>query len=235
MMKLNAEQTVHLVAQYLAAFGINYVNPNKDDSHTNLGFDPISKTLTTRSFGENNCRLFFEYESFSLKLVSIDHSYVLPLEGKTHVNILNWIVEKLLKMGVEKNFDYSFHYENPYAIADDQEFKAPATYEIAALISLRTLAQKSISEFMSNNGIEAEIRIWPHHFDSGAFFTVEEGIDRQMGIGLAIADDIMPEPYFYAAAYDQNGAISVAEFKDLSQGSWIMNGFLKAQCLKALI
>ncbi len=54
-MELNAEQEVHLAAQYLAAFAINYVVPNEDDSHTNLGFDPNNKTLSSRSFGENQC------------------------------------------------------------------------------------------------------------------------------------------------------------------------------------
>lgn len=231
-MELNAEQKVHLSAQYLAAFAINYLTPQDDDSHTNLGFDPVSKSLTTRAFGDKKYRLIFEYESFSLKLASIESSFALALNGKSHSQILNWISKTMLTMSVEKRFDYSFHYEIPYAITDNYTFMAPTVDEISALLSIRTLAHKSIGAFLTNNNFKGEIRVWPHHFDSGAFVTIDNQSDKQMGIGLAIADEMINEPYFYAAGYDQNGSLDVNEFKELQHGDWVRQSF-KGAVLKS--
>ena len=225
MIKLDAEQTVHLAAQYMSAFAINFIPSREDDSHTNLGFDPVNKTLSTREFGENDCRMLFDYESFSLKIVSIETSYSLSLDGRSHFKVFDWINEKLLSLGVEKFYEYSFHYEIPYVISQDYIFKAPSSEKLTSLLSIRILADKSLTEFLSRGGYAEEIRIWPHHFDTGAFFTFKEGLDRQMGIGLAIADDMINEPYFYAAGYDENGAIDVSDFEDLEHGHWVMNGF----------
>ncbi len=225
IMELNAEQKVHLAAQYLAAFAINYLTPHNDDSHTNLGFDPVSKSLSTRAFGNKEYRLVFEYENFSLKLTSIETSFTLALNGQSHIEVLNWIGEKMIALGVEKNFNYSFHYEIPYVIIDNYTFIAPASGKISALLSIRTLAHKSISEFLANNNFKGEIRVWPHHFDSGAFVTIDFQSNKQMGIGIAIADDMINEPYFYASGYDQNGSLEVNEFKELRHGDWVKKGF----------
>ena len=234
-MELNAEQEVHLAAQYLAAFAINYVVPNEDDSHTNLGFDPNNKTLSSRSFGENQCRLDFEYESFSLKLRAKEQSFKLFLDGKIHLDIIAWINENLKLMNVKKTYDYSFHYEIPYKITEDYEFKKPSKDRISSLVSLRILAHKAMGDFLSNLDANGEIRIWPHHFDSGVMMNLDVN-NRQMGLGLAIPDEMIDTYYFYASGYGPKGAIAVDQYDSLKHGDWKSGDFngaiLKAQELE---
>lgn len=136
---------------------------------------------------------------------------------------MEWIKEKLITIGVKEDYKYSFHYEIPFKISNEFVFHKPNKQDLDSLVLLRRLADKGIQLFLENGLWESEIRIWPHHFDTGAFFSLKKGLS--MGIGLAIADEIVEQPYFYAAAYDVNGAIDVSSFSDLNIGAWMNHGF----------
>jgi len=80
---------------------------------------------------------------------------------------------------------------------------------------------KAISQFRDAQ----DVRIWPHHFDSGGLIPLEydenEKLIRSIGVGFAIPDSMVNEPYFYLSYWsaDPNDSLeSPTPFK--GKGTW---------------
>ena len=68
------------------------------------------------------------------------------------------------------------------------------------------------------------IAIWPHHFDVGSFAIAAQDADGNMlntvGFGLAPADDVIDEYYFYITTWAKAGDIDHSNAPKLPAGSW---------------
>jgi hypothetical protein len=219
------EKMMHLAAQYLAAAGISFVEKQDDDSHTNLGFSIAKNCMETHPLCENADVLSLDYKTFSLNWNSERGSTSFPLDGATHIDVLSWL-KGTSKTFLNKSFRYEFHYNLPYEISDDFIFSLSDTSKIEELLQLRILAQRTLEETLSKTQLVSSIRVWPHHFDSGAYARLKEGI--AIGFGLAIPDEVCSEHYFYISGYKGRNAISANEFSSLSKGEWKNNGFTGA-------
>lgn len=213
---------MHLAAQYLAAAGINFVVKKDDDSHTNLGFSVAKSCMETHPLSVNGDILSLDYKNFSLNWKSDNNDTSFSLDGATHADVLSWLKETS-KSFLNNSYAYELHYDLPYEITDDFKFKLVDTNRLVQLLQLRILAQLTLEETLKDNNLESPIRVWPHHFDSGAYSNLQK--DISIGFGLAIPDAMCSEHYFYISGYKGHVALNTEEFSTLSNGEWKNDGF----------
>lgn len=226
------EKQMHLAAQYLAAAGISFLDKKEDDSHTNLGFSPEKGFMSSRPLSDSGEILALDYNEFALSWISDDSSVSFDLDGRKHSEVLEWITKMVGTLAVDKPYSYNFHYEIDCKITPDFTFQLSDFDRLSELKHLRTVAQSSLKSFLDQHGLSSEVRIWPHHFDTGAFATLANESNTSIGLGLAIPDTICTEHYFYIGGYHAHGAIDTTNFDPLHYGVW-QNDAFKGAILKA--
>ncbi|MCK8521437.1 hypothetical protein M0D21_07655 [Aquimarina sp. D1M17] len=215
---------LHLAAQYLAAAGINFIEKKEDDSHTNLGFSIENSSLYSRKLGNKNIKLNLNYKLFVLEWEDQNIITSFPLHGKSHLEILEWLRQMANQSGLGI-YSYNLHYDLPYQIKNDFVFELKDDLKIEKLIDHRVLANTVIQSFLDENNLTSEIRIWPHHFDTGAFTPLKNESDISIGLGMAIPDTMIDDYYFYISAYRGHDSVDTTNFNTLSSGQWKNEGF----------
>ncbi len=212
-------QQVHLAAQYLAMAGKSFLQPKSDDSHSNIGFVPETQTLETWPLYGSGFKLVFDYSDFGLKWgPNATHSF--QLDGKSHEEVVAWLNVMIASTPLTKPYTYELHYDLPYSATGGFKFQLTDSIKLKELVRLRKLAQSVLQLFLERENLKSDIRIWPHHFDMGAFVSLDDGSGKSVGLGMAIPDSICAEHYFYISGYLGHDAIDVSGFNELTQGSW---------------
>ncbi|WP_289039680.1 hypothetical protein [uncultured Zobellia sp.] len=214
-------KTMHLAAQYLAAAGISFVDKKADDSHTNLGWSIAKQQLETHPLSPKGDILALSYNNFSLEWISPDEDVSFSLEGKTHRQVLEWLTHTADTF-LGKKYIYDFHYDLPYSVDDTFTYTLNAI-SLIKLGVLRTIAQLGLINTLQETDLESDVRIWPHHFDTGAYASLNS--DISVGFGLAIPDDMVNEHYFYISGYKGHSALDTTKFNSLSRGEWKNDSF----------
>ncbi len=217
-------QQLHLAAQYLASCGISFLDKKEDDSHTNLGFSVEKGRLETWPLDSAGTLFCLNYEKFALEWTS-QNELVLPLDGKTHMDIIAWVKATSKEMGLEGSYAFNLHYDLPYAMDSNLKLELVNPNQVQDLLRLRTLAQLAIAEFLEKENLTSDIRIWPHHFDTGAFTALDDGSGKSIGLGMAIPDSMVNDLYFYISGYRGHNTLNTWAFKTLSHGKWVNDGF----------
>ena len=194
------DKMMHLGAQYLAAAGKSFVEHKEDDSHTNLGYNSKIGALNTHLLSDLGDELSLNYSNFALDWNSFDGRTSLHLDGTAHGEILEWL-EEMSQTYMGKSYTFDLHYELPYSIDDEFTYELLDANRMEYLNELRRFSQQVLNRFLNENRLESDIRIWPHHFDTGAF--VQDVGDRNLsiGLGMAIPDSMSNHYYFYLAGY----------------------------------
>jgi hypothetical protein len=180
--------------------------------------------METHDLSSSGDKLSLNYRRFSLEWTSQSGVTSLSLDGKAHGDIVQWLQEHS-RTHLSKNYVYKFHYDLPYTIDAEYTFKLTDASQLEHLRNLRILAQYTLERIINKNALSSPIRIWPHHFDTGIYASLEEGSDIFIGIGMAIPDALSDEHYFYISGYKNGNAILPTSHKDLSIGQWIDQGF----------
>ncbi|OUS00410.1 hypothetical protein A9Q86_10590 [Flavobacteriales bacterium 33_180_T64] len=216
------EETMHIAAQYLATSAISFITKEDDDSHTNLGW--INRTLETHPF-INGDKLGLNYEHFSLEWIHSDgNKEHLFLNNVTHKEVIDWIALMSIDNHIEKVYSYLMHYDLPYKkISDTFRFKLTSQNDLNQLIKKRDLAQHVISKVLTSNNYISPIRIWPHHFDTGAFVNINKKLS--IGIGMAIPDSLIDDFYFYISGYNNHKPINLELPKNINKETYYTNGW----------
>ncbi len=217
-------QQLHLAAQYLATAAKSFLKAESDDSHTNLGFSTKTKSLQTWPLNHAGIQLALNYENFSLEWKS-GQLNSFSLHGKTHQEVLDWLTEMVSTSGFEKSYTYDLHYDLPYRMSEEDSFQLSNPAQLKELIRLRSLAQEVLTDFLDEVGFESTVRIWPHHFDTGAFFTFNDNSGKAAGLGLSIPDSLVNGYYFYISGYIGHDSLDTSNFSALSFGKWMNDGF----------
>ena len=224
-------QELHQAAQYLAAAGISFIEKKPDDSHTNVGWNIVDNSMVTHVFGNQN------QLSINLSTVKIEWlnngsvSNEVPLNSKSHGEIIQWIADQAKANNIGKSFTYLFHYALPYQeIKNDFRFSLNAK-SLMLIAKELTKAQKAFEQFLEGQKLASPIRIWPHHFDLG-IYTKLKSENTFMGAGLAIPDSLVDDFYFYASGYKNGEAIATKSFEKMTNGDWRKdwNGATIASC-----
>ena len=217
-------ERIHLAAQYLAAAGISFVDPKDDDSHTNLGYDLQKNEIYTHPLGPTDDYLSLVLTDFSMHWNSPSGSSNYNLQNSSHRDALAWIRAVSNKPEFNSSYQYRFHYALPYSISDDFIFTATAE-DLLRESQMRTMAHNVISSTLKKHAMESEIRIWPHHFDTGAYAEHPNIPGMFLGLGLAIPDTLVDTHYYYISGYLGHNSIDTSLFRPLEFGDWFNNGF----------
>lgn len=213
---------IHLIAQYLAAANLSFVPSKPDDSHSNLGFS--NGNLYTHALNKNGAKLAFNYLNFSLNW----DGKSIALDGKSHDQVLAWLTNTALELEFKTPYRYEFHYQMPYAIEQVSPFKKPDQGSLQQAIARRERAHQNIGAFVSALGFNDPVRIWPHHFDSGTYLSLDWGQEIGLGIGLAIPDAVEDSFYYYMGYYKGHDPVVPDSSEPLSYGAWKTSGFVGA-------
>lgn len=218
---------LHIAAQYLATAGINFLAKKDDDSHTNVGFNIEKGYLETWPLNDKGYKLALDYATFSLRWLTTDENeQEISLDGKTHQEVVQWIDGVTAVMGKKAPYSYQLHYELPYEkITDDFVFQKPSEAELTRLLGFRCIAQSALESIVKELNLDTDIRIWPHHFDTGGYVVLDAAKNKSVGFGLAIPDSVVDDFYLYTSGYNGNGAIDTTSFKKLAFGTWKNEGF----------
>jgi hypothetical protein len=212
------DKYLHWLSQIIAKANRTFVPKKEDDSHTNLYYDSLGNRIAGRWIKSTEGNIIFTLNldnqaieimntSFQvLASVSTISYEILEIEKKIEALLPQW--------GLDPNGFFSImHYEIP-------------TYDFAKL-PVKVIDQKSLKEwakfrYMANEACflllgyaqkSHEVRIWPHHFDTGIYFKIKKNLS--LGFGLAMEDKMAGSPYFYFAAYPSKGKI---EYQNLPKG-----------------
>lgn len=215
-------EQLHKAAQYLAAANISYLPAKPDDSHTNLEWNPNDKRLLSREFGTGNLQLGLNYKNFSLEILNAGGVVnTLELNGKGHGDIMAWIKSELVNQGHNDTYAYSFHYDLPYdEINNDTVYTLTSAGEMADIAGRLTLALEGFSEFLTENQLESEVRVWPHHFDLGFYTEINNGKSLFMGGGLAVPDSLVDDLYYYTTGWKSGQSVETKTYGDRKNGVW---------------
>ncbi len=229
-------ETMHIAAQYLAMAAKSFLPAQDDDSHTNLGWNSKDKRMESRPLNSEGLILALNYLDYSLDFAhpksGVGASY--PLGGASHLDILNWIGRESKFAGIDAEFKFDLHYELPYEgiFTDEYKYAGKDEDQLNALIQLRWLADKTLSMINTHFHEVSEVRIWPHHFDTGCLGYFDTKKNVSVGLGLAIPDKNVDDWYFYASGYHGEEPIQTEMFEPLKNGEW-RSGEWNAGILKA--
>lgn len=213
---------LHVLCQILARVNRTYVHAQADDSHTNLGFDPISHRIYSRLLTSSQGEYFvaIDLNVLQLQLLNSHFSPVEALEvvGCTDQELQDALRRQLLAVGFEADFRTKMHYDIPnYNLSGVllQEVSADMMHTWTYFRTLANTGCDLLNQFLQTN---VECRIWPHHFDTGIYALPSE--DVGLGFGLAMKDDLLGEPYFYLAGYKSEEKVDYNTAAELSEGKW---------------
>lgn len=218
---------IHIAAQYLATTGINFLTKKTDDSHTNVGFNSEKGYLETWPLNDKGYKLGLDYAEFALHwLINDENEQVISLDGKTHQEVVQWIAGVTEVLDKKTPYSYQLHYDLPYEkISDDFVFQKPSSEELNALLEVRIIAQYALEGIVKELDLDTDIRIWPHHFDTGGYVVLDATKNLSVGFGMAIPDYVVDDFYLYISGYNNNGGIDTTSFKKLALGTWKNEGF----------
>ena len=213
---------VHIAAQYLATAGINFLTKKDDDSHTNMDFNLEKGYLETWPLNDKGYKLAFDYAAFSLRWLTNDgKEQSFGLNGKTHQEVVQWIASITAILSKKTPYTYQLHYDLPYEkITDDFIFQKPSQAELNELLEGRIIAQNALEGIVKELNLDTDIRIWPHHFDTGAYVVLDATKNISVGFGMAIPDSVVDDFYLYTSGYNNNGGIDTESFEKLALGTW---------------
>ncbi len=220
------DQRLHQLAQTIAKFNRCFADFASDDSHTNLTFDPIGHRLLGRWVEvEEACFILsLELERFEFQIFDRNWSkqWAIGVEGKSQTEVEAAIKPLILELGLNpKGFIHPLHYEIPVYHFSDQAFTPLDEAAARQWATYRSLAQDASFHLLNHLQMEAEIRIWPHHFDTGIY--LEPNPKVGIGFGLAMEDELVHSPYFYCRAYPLDGShLDYSGFGQLPIGEWLV-------------
>ncbi|MCF8222691.1 MAG: hypothetical protein K9J25_06045 [Bacteroidales bacterium] len=230
----NTDRVMHTVSQYLARIGKSFLDQKDDDSHTNLAFDSIGNRVTGRWIQSEQKRYLPAVELSPLAFVWLDEylnrAYEILLAGRNKTSIEEDLKNSLLKIGLDPNeLIEKMHYEIPVYPETEDIIRELTPAGAHVWSQYRKLANTASFELMNFLQGESEIRVWPHHFDTGIYVNTFTGMG--IGFGLAMEDQIGGEPYFYVSAYPDEGVIDYSKLPVMDHGKWIVADFWKGAVL----
>ena len=224
-----ALQQHHQAAQFPAMVGKYLIPQQADDSNTNMEYIPAGQLLLGNEMPDG-MRLALQMTGLKLEILDQDGKpkKTISLIGKTKQRVFDELKQSLLELGVNvTNFKNELHYEIPvhpldkgavFYVKNESDFVENANYRLNAKIVLNEIAK----EFKQKE----PIRVWPHHFDTGAFYVIsknEKGDATQtIGVGFAIPDIMVKEPYYYLSFWSKKPIKNLNKLLALSSGTWMM-------------
>lgn len=219
----------HHAAQFIALVGHHLITQQPDDSNTTMEYLKDENILIgdllpneyQMALQLSNLKLYFlnELKNFKREII---------LEGKTKLEVFNELKHNLSYVGLDISvLNNELHYDMPshqldkgavFSIINENDFIENSTFRHNADLIINEIA----------NSIEKAdpVRIWPHHFDTGSVIPVEYNdkgeLTKSVGIGWAIPDSMVDEPYYYLSFWTAKPIKNTENFKPLDFGKWML-------------
>lgn len=235
-----AEQQLHWAAQFIAMAGQSYLPAQPDDSHTDMGWEAGTRRICGRILRQEgvNVQVGIDVPGFRLMLMEENGQQLAatPLEERTREELRQWLEVQLAHLGMPAlPLRYIDHYDLPvHPLARGAVFQKPEADLLEAWMAQRTNAQYLLRWLAASYPSASEVRIWPHHFDTGLYIPLDrepEGREtRALGAGWAVTDAVANQPYLYVYGRMSNGRIDYALLPMMEYGRW-SNGAWKGAYL----
>ncbi len=225
----DALQQQHHAAQLIALVGRHLILQQSDDSNTNMEFVFGEEMLMGNALS-NGMRVVLYLKDLNMRILDQKNGIKkeIGLTGKTIQQGFEELKQSLSDLGVDvSNFNNELHYEIPahqldqgayFFIEDENYFLENAKYRHNAKIVLNEVS-KLFEQY-------EPIKIWPHHFDTGAYYVLSKNengsASKTIGIGWAVPDSMVDEPYYYLSFWSEKPKDIMVDFPVLEAGKWMM-------------
>lgn len=219
----NVDQRIHFLCQVLAKVNRNFVPEKEDFSHSTLSFDCLGARIVSRWIETKNGNIIMALDLPTFSFIWLDKSFQIiqktTISGKTKDQIEHEIISGFEKLGLgDEGFTKKLKYKIPVYPFKDEVFQTLETQALYKWIYYRNMANEACARFLKHVMMEDEIRIWPHHFDTGVYKEIDGKIG--IGFGLAAQDSLINSPYFYLSGYLLEGELSFENLSPLKYGRW---------------
>ncbi|MGD0640900.1 MAG: hypothetical protein ABSC22_09140 [Roseiarcus sp.] len=233
-----ARVQAHYAVQWLARLARAALAPQRDDSHTNLGWDDRLDGFTTHAL-PNGARLGLRLRDLTLTLASDE-----PARPECSFKLLDhndaeareWLSRSFQASGFDaKSLDSPAPYALPaHGVARGLYYGRPdlpdALSELAAWFANGRTTLEKLRRAILAAGLDAPgPRCWPHHFDLAtltSFPLPEKGGTDYVGAGLSPGDAFYDQPYFYLSIYPTPKRSALPKLPSL--GRWRVEEFTGA-------
>jgi len=220
---IKTDQQLHWLCQTIAKANRSFVPSKDDDSHTNLYFDSLGNRILGRWFDTENGKIMLTLNLSNLQFEWLNSAYQVvsffKTIGKNIDAVEKEIDHNLGKLGLSSNgFTDKLHFEIPDYSFTTKAVKAINEKDLKEWKYFRNLANELCLELLGYLQIDGEIRIWPHHFDTGIYIETHTGMG--IGYGLAMSDALVGDPYFYMTGYPESGSLEFKELPSFLIGKW---------------
>ena len=206
-----ARLQAHYAVQWLARVARAYVTPDRDDRHTNLGWDDAIADLTTRALPQG-CVLGLDISALTLNLWDgprLAGSPAIGLDGRRDAEIRGWLGRHLSAKGLDAAaLDTPSPYQMPeHPVGRGAPYRAaglaPALAELVAWYGNAHRVLGAARQRMVAGGIDVPpVRCWPHHFDLDSLIALGSGAGAHtVGVGFCPGDEYYDQPYFYVSRH----------------------------------
>lgn len=223
---IKTDQILHQVCQLIAKVNKAFLPHLPDDSHTNLYYDEMGRRITGRWFTweTQNYILDFDLQEWAYRLLDERLNLILqiPHADKTIDQAQKELMDKLKDKGISADLlSDPLHFKIPSYKFSNQMISSPSPEELFLWGKVRSQANNYCRQFLGYLQKEAEIRIWPHHFDTGVYVELDSSLG--LGFGLAMADSLSKTPYYYFSAYPLGEKkLTWGNEEKLKIGKWIV-------------
>lgn len=219
-----ADQTMHSLAQLLALTAMQWLPAQPDDSQANLGWNPAQDRLESRAFavGDHTLRLVVDINLFTLCFLDEqEHTQAaFPIENRTPTDALIWWQSQMQAWGLTDLKPVNYHL-SPEPVEAQTPYQRPDL--LPAWGYWRTVANHAFATLNRETHQKSEVRLWPHHFDTGVYYSFHDTAGQERAAiwaGYAIADSLSDMPYFYLSGYGRGRSIDFRTAPLLPVGSW---------------
>lgn len=218
------DRQFHWLSQVLAKANRAYVPEKEDESHTNLYFDALEKRIMGRWIDapEGKIILTLNLHTLSFQWLDAKQNILQEVSGlnKGREDVEQSVSEYpgSLNMNTEA-FLRPMHFKIPDYKIEKLNREDISEQGLRTWIYSRDLANRACQDMLGYLQLESEIRIWPHHFDTGIYTHASANLG--LGFGLAMEDKMVGQAYFYISGYNDESPISYLNLKPLKAGRWI--------------
>lgn len=222
-----SEIELHKAAQILALTSINLLPKLPDDAQNT--FQIKDNKLCARDFIHSNKKfhIYLDLITYDVVLKSVDGeiSFSHPMAGSTWDDILSVWSSWLKEIGHQSTLTRSLHYKLPTTNDYNKEsFEGLSREFLNKWLANRMFANKVLGKLNQISQHNSEINIWPHHFDTGVYYSLDsdaQGERFSIAAGLATADSLVNEPYFYISGYSRENKINYTTLPNVGEGTWL--------------
>lgn len=223
----HAGLVIHHAAQFPAMAGKYLVKQEPDDSNTNLQWID-EKNIFAGNPIRDGIKTGLDPVRMELLILDQNNQVIAHLNLRTQSfhESFEWMKRELAELGVDVSpLKDQLHYTIPPLNENNTHpFKAGDDY-LNEWVMYRSVANQVLESLAGRYSTASNVRVWPHHFDTGTYIPLEFNDNKEamnsIGLGFAVADSYVPEPYFYINHWAKEENIDYSNLPGLDgSGRW---------------